>query len=161
MSMKDILEKKFDLEAECEDCGHPIKAHGEHGCVASIPDGTVARKPCGCEAHEIYEEQVSTERDYNPFEPPETKEQQDRRIRDQIRENYHARQVSTEPQGPARAGQEPGETGGSQDTVAQSVRPSWLFPFPMELTDGRRPDAQRDGGVREGDFFEGLRSKPC
>jgi hypothetical protein len=69
---------------------------------------------------------------------------------------------STEPQGPARAGQEPGETGGprcaSRQTGATQVRPSWLFPFPMEYKGRRKPDAQEDGGVREGDFFEGLRS---
>jgi hypothetical protein len=73
-------------------------------------------------------------------------------------------QVSTEPQGPARAGQEPGETGGSRNAgsqagEAQSVRPSWLFPFPMEYKGRRKPDAQEDGAVREGDFFEHQRSE--
>jgi hypothetical protein len=75
----------------------------------------------------------------------------------------HYFKVSTEPQGALQGEpKKPGETGGprnagSQAGEAQSGRPSWLFPFPMELTDGRRPDAQRDGGVREGDFFEGQR----
>jgi hypothetical protein len=70
-------------------------------------------------------------------------------------------QVSTEPQGALQGEPEkPGETGGprctSRQTDATQVRPSWLFP--MDFTTGRRPDAQEDGGVREGDFFEGLRS---